>query len=445
MSLSSMQPPVFVMNLYYTGIGIARNLRNSGIEVYGLSSEKNAPGVKSRFFDGVYEVPNGRDEPEALCQSLLEIRRHHEQTPVIFPTRDFDVLFLHQYREQLSPFYRLPQPPGQSILRLLDKSELATVAHCHHIPVPRTAICSSSQDIEQQIPLLKFPLVIKPRFAYQWRRSGDWKKVGERKAILVTSADQLQDEYRRLAEVVEEILLQEYIEGTDSDITVCCCYINRNGELLGYFTGRKLRQNPPLFGTGCVVEAIDVPQILTPSIQLLRACGYTGLAEVEFKYQKKTNTFFLIEINPRHWDQHELGNLVGVNLTWAAYQDVICCSQRPQTPIYGKSATYKWIAEREALLLLLQKAYIEFTKLWESDDRTRVSKLSKVPHVVKKAVGELIDILSGQKVFAVADVHDPIPGILLFGRIFGELSRFLVARIWRRFFGGRGLTSQSQN
>src|SRR5581483_12048598 len=113
MTFLNILPPVFVMNLYYTGIGIARNLYGYGVRVYGLSSEKDAPGVKSRFFDGVYEVPNGRDEPEALYRRLLEIREHYTTPPVIFPTRDFDILFLHQYREQLAPFYRLPQPQDQ--------------------------------------------------------------------------------------------------------------------------------------------------------------------------------------------------------------------------------------------------------------------------------------------------------------------------------------------
>src|SRR5690349_25151777 len=102
-------PPVFVMNTYYTGIGIGRNLRGRGVDVYGLSSEADAPGVRSRFFKAIYTVPNGRDEPEALCERLVELRRHHQVAPVIFPTRDFDVLFLQKYQQSLSSLYRLPQ------------------------------------------------------------------------------------------------------------------------------------------------------------------------------------------------------------------------------------------------------------------------------------------------------------------------------------------------
>ena len=117
--------------------------------------------------------------------------------------------------------------------------------------------------------------------------------------------------------------MQEYVPGEDSEIVVCCCYMDKHHDLIGHFTGRKLRQTPALTGTGSVVEATDVEPVITPSIRLLRAFGYSGLAEIEYKHDKATDTYMLIEINPRHWDQHELGTLVGVNLSWLAYADMV--------------------------------------------------------------------------------------------------------------------------
>src|SRR5205823_1721176 len=156
-------PPVFVMNTYYTGIGIARNLYGHGVDVYGLSSEADAPGIRSRFFKGIYRVPNGRDEPEALCRTLIELRRRHSDSPVIFPTRDFDVLFLHQHRPELSSSYRLPQ--NSAVESLLDKLALFHIANAHGIPVPATVVCNSADDIDAKLRTLRFPLVVKPRIA----------------------------------------------------------------------------------------------------------------------------------------------------------------------------------------------------------------------------------------------------------------------------------------
>src|SRR2546426_11582561 len=185
-------PAVFVMNVYYSGLGIARSLYGRQVDVFGLSSEPDAPGMKSGFFKGIYEVPNGRDEPDALYRRLLELRARHTEAPVIFPTRDYDVLFLHQYGPQLRPFYRLPEDHGFDCL--MDKLELATVAHNLGIAVPPTIACSSAQELQEQIGKLRFPVVVKPRFAYLWRRKGTWEAVGARKAFLVHSADELQRE-----------------------------------------------------------------------------------------------------------------------------------------------------------------------------------------------------------------------------------------------------------
>src|SRR5437763_665357 len=96
------RPPVFVLNPYYTGIGIARSLRGTGVRVVALTSEADAPGVRSRAFDAVERVPNGRDDPRGLCDALIRLARGLPQRPVIFPTRDFDVIFLAEHQRELA-------------------------------------------------------------------------------------------------------------------------------------------------------------------------------------------------------------------------------------------------------------------------------------------------------------------------------------------------------
>lgn len=402
-------PAVFVMNPYYSGIGIARALHGHDIDVFALSSERNTPGGRSRFFAGIYDVPNGRDEPEALYRRLLEIRDHQTDAPVIFPTRDLDVLFLQQYRDQLSPFYRLPRSLDRTLARILDKLELAEVASQQQIDVPKTVCCASETDIEKVPTILKFPLVIKPRYSYQWRQGGADKIIGAKKAVILESAAQLRQEYGRVAGATAEVLLQEYVPGGDADIVVCCCYVDRNGELAGYFTAKKRYQYPPLVGTGCVVELANIPQIVAPSRRLVQTFGYTGLAEIEFKYDRRTDRFCLIEVNPRHWDQHELGTLAGVNVTWLAYRDLI---ERPvlgQTPTYPSGVTCSWIAEREALLLMMRSGYRD---------------------VVKVASRRIASFRRRSTVFAILNVRDPLPGLQLCFRLLAEFAK----RAWRRFW-----------
>jgi len=422
----SARPPVFVMNLYYTGIGIARNLDGLGVDVFGLSSEPDAPGRHSRFFRHVYTVPNSRDEPRALYERLMQIRQEHALAPVVFPTRDADVLFLHNYADPLSQHYCLP-PSREPAALLMDKLRLAALAQERDIAAPKTVVCSSEVDLERAAATFAFPLVIKPRRAEEWRGRGAWEEVGARKAILVDTPAQLRDEYRKVAAVSREVLLQEYVAGEDSDIVVCCCCIGRDGRWLGHFTGKKLRQNPPLFGTGCLVEATPVPEIIEPSRWLLEACRYSGLAEVEFKRDRASGRFVLIEVNPRHWDQHELGRLVGVNLTRIVYEDSIGLVPEPCLPDAGIARGPRWIAEKEALFLIARN-----TARTLAAEGARGATIVSRARILKSAVAELFDIFFRKpRLFSILSSRDPIPGIIFCSRLFLETVR-LAARSLQR-------------
>jgi predicted ATP-grasp superfamily ATP-dependent carboligase len=415
-------PPVFVMNTYYTGIGIARNLHPYGMDVYGLSSESDAPGVRSRFFKAIYTVPNGHDEPDALCQKLIDLRKFHHNNPVIFPTRDFDVLFLHKHREHLKGLYSLPQ--NHAVECVLDKLTLFEIARSHGIAVPQTVVCSSPVDIDNALRQLRFPLVVKPRIAAQWRGKAAWQAVGARKAFLVENAEQLHFEYTQIASVSPEIMMQEYVHGSDTDICVCCCFVDEKHELRTFFTARKLRQNPPLFGTGCAVETVDIPEIVPITQRLLSACRYTGLAEVEFKRDAATNTWYLIEVNPRHWDQHEIGAHIGVNLSRVAYQEITGCNLPPQ-PQTRRPAQLRWIAETEALMLILRHTYMQFQQN-RNGSETFIQRLRRA---ALATVSEIAFLLKGRKVFAIFSRRDPLPGIFLCFRTIRELSEIFARHI----------------
>jgi predicted ATP-grasp superfamily ATP-dependent carboligase len=421
------------MNPYYSGLGIARSLRGCGVRVYGLASESDAPGARSRHFQKIYEVPNGRDEPERLHQRLLEIRSSYSQRPVLFPTRDLDVVFLHDYRDSLADAYLLPQPQHSPILRMMDKAELAAVASAEGIPTPNTVLCGSSEDLARHVTALQFPVVVKPRFAYQWRRKGLWKRLGAAKAILIHSPEELRACYQRLANDSPEVLLQEYVVGGDTDIVVCGCYVNRNGVLLGHFTGRKVKQSPPLVGTGCIVEAAEVPDLGPLSLRLLRAFHYAGLAEIEFKFDKRSGRFFLIEINPRHWDQHELGTLVGVNLSWIAYRDMVGLPVAPSVPAYPGGASYKWIAERELIEGTARKLMRELAAT-----RGRKARVASSLKALASALRELGSLLKYRKICGLMRLEDPLPGIFMWLGLLRDAMRFFA------FLGYRQLDRRSE-
>jgi D-aspartate ligase len=291
------------------------------------------------------------------------------------------------------------------------------------IDAPATIACASMAELERALPALTFPAIVKPRFAYQWRRAGLWERIGGQKAFIVANADELRALYTRLAELASEVLIQEYVPGDDADIVVCCCCVGVDARLLGYFTGRKLRQNPPLIGTGSVVEAMPVPALIEPSTTLLGAFGYTGIAEIEFKHDRARDRYMLIEINPRHWDQHELGRLVGVNITWLAYADRVGLRPAPCTPEYRAGERYKWIAEGELARGVARNVWHALRRA-EPGGEGRIVRL-------RRALADAAELVTGRRILATARLSDPVPGILTMLQTVRDLGRALGGRARR--------------
>jgi len=366
--------------MFYSGLAIARDMVGTGVKVVGLSADRTAYGNFTRCCE-VRFAPDSQSEPERLrdylIQSLDEFRG-----AVIFPTRDADVVFLDLYREELKD-YKLAIPSRDSLRQALNKGLLVGVAQAAGIAVPRTMVVREESDLSLVEERVGFPCVVKPVSSYLWRGAGKWEAVGCRKAFRADGWQDLKAEYQRVAPVNPEVLVQEWIPGSMSDIAIMGGYFDQKSEPLGYFCARKLVQEPQDFGTGCIVQNSSLAEIVEPSIRVAKYLQYRGMAEIEYKRDANTGEYKLIEINTRHWDWHQLAQMSGVNLTRVAYSDLSGCRLETKT---NRKVDGKWVAE-DALLLYsaaaLSKGQIKFKHLWQQ--------------------------ISGPKMFGIFAWDDPMP------------------------------------
>lgn len=373
-------PPVLIMNMFYSGLAIARDLAGTGVKVIGLSADRNAYGNFTRFCE-VRQTPDSQSEPEQLAKYLQSVADELEGA-VIFPTRDADVVFLDRYRDELKS-YRISIPPRDSLPRVLDKASLVEAAKTAGVPAPKTMVVRNTGDVERVGPEVGFPCVVKPVSSYQWRGAGKWEAVGCRKAFRAESVEELREEYSRVSQVNPEVLVQEWIPGSTRDIAIMGGYFGAGSEALGYFCARKLVQEPDDFGTGCVVQNVDLREIVEPSIRLCKSLGYRGMAEIEYKRDERTGEYKLIEINTRHWDWHQLGHMSGLNLTRVAYTDLTGHKLDAHTVEHPGG---KWVAEDTLLLYSASGLY-----------NHRVTLKS------------LFQQLSGPKMYGIFQWADPMP------------------------------------
>jgi predicted ATP-grasp superfamily ATP-dependent carboligase len=372
-----------VMNLFYTGLGIARSLGERGVPVIGLTSRRGVYGNFTRYAKAVIS-PDSREEPEKLLAFLLKLARQFGRPAVIFPTRDDDLVFLDRFRTELQPYFSIVAPDHAALNICLSKMETYRTAERAGVASPRCWIIEEREHLKRALQELTYPCVLKPLSSHHWRQRGNWRLVGARKAIGIGSEQELLAEYDAISRADKRAVIQEMVPGGDECLVIVGCYLDRKGRWVAGFNTQKLAQVPEGFGTGCIVQSVECPELFAPTARLLESIGFQGIAEVEYKWDATAGAYKLIEINPRSWDQHRLGNASGIDLICLAYNDHAGLPvEAARRPAPGQ---HKWIAEDTFVTTAL-------TLLWRRDPRLRL----------------LLQKARGKRIYAIWSARDPLP------------------------------------
>jgi D-aspartate ligase len=404
-----MLPVAIVMNVFYTGLGIARSLGARGVPVIGLSSKRHIFGNATRYAKTMI-CPDSRSEPEALLAFLLRLGREIGRRGVLFPTRDDDLVFLDRFRDALDPYFSIVIPSREALQVCLNKWETFECAERSQVPAPKAWIVEGFDDLERLHPVITYPCVLKPLAAHHWRQGDNWALVGCRKAVGIYGAPELEAEYKTIARADKRALVQEMVTGTDDCLLIVACYLDRESRWVAGFNTQKVLQVPEGFGTGCIVQSVERPELFEPTMRLLRTMRFTGIAEVEYKWDAAAAAYKLIEVNPRPWDQHRLGQAAGIDLMYIAY----CEHAGLPIPLPAKATTgHKWIAEDTFIYTAARLVLRE------------PSKLRRLFHLAR-----------GKRIYAIWSARDPLPSIVWMSTFISELTGAGLRALWSALRNG---------
>jgi predicted ATP-grasp superfamily ATP-dependent carboligase len=158
-------------------------------------------------------------------------------------------------------------------------------------------------------------VVLKPRDAPEFRRRF------RTQVLEAADPEALRAAWARAAPYEPQV--SEVIPGGDDRLWTLGSYRDAQGRPLASFTGRKLRQWPPRFGTARAAEAHWDPGLAARGHRLLDALGFHGISQVEVKRDPRDGRDHLMEVNARSWLWISLATAVGVNLPHACYLDAL--------------------------------------------------------------------------------------------------------------------------
>jgi D-aspartate ligase len=302
-----------IFGSYINALSLIRALGRQGIYVIVVDHIRNI-GSSSKYINEFALAPDPYIEQEEFLNYLL-LKAPQWNGAILIPTDDFQVAILSKEMKKLSEFYIVAVPSYDVVQTVVDKTLSYKLALELDIPTPQTFFPRNTEDLSKLSNTISYPCILKPIEGHLF------KKQHSTKIIKIDSVSMLYSEFKKEHDKYP-LMIQEIIEGKDSNIILYAAYYDLKGEPLAEFTGQKIRQTPPFFGNARVAKSITNNEIIDYSRKMLNKLNYSGsLVGVEFKYDNKDSKLKFIEINARSVMWYSLIEASGMNLPFIMYQD----------------------------------------------------------------------------------------------------------------------------
>ncbi len=328
--------PAIVCNAHITGLGVARALAAHGVPVIAIDRNGDgvAPSSEAVTFAGRVTYP--LDDLEGFREDCEAIAAATDREPVAFGCMDE---WVHAFADADPEGVRLPFAEKAVVDAVLDKESLYGLAADLDVPFPEThrlagigddspaAAETLGEPIEPEAASdrLAFPFVVKPA------RKREFEEAVGTNVIEVESEAEYAEVIATAREADIRVMVQEKVPVTEGEDCSLASYVPPAGDPLT-FVGNPLIRYPRAFGTSCVVERVDRPEIEERALSVLSETGYHGISESEFVYDRERQEYVLLDINTRPWKWIGLPVFAGTNLPMAAYADATDAEYTPSEP-----------------------------------------------------------------------------------------------------------------
>jgi predicted ATP-grasp superfamily ATP-dependent carboligase len=320
---SSPRPAVVLACLGAQGadLNLVRSLGEEGVPVIVIGEYEFPPSGYSRYCIEYICARNFTRRPEHLLQVLRELRVRHGQALPVFPSADPDLCALVSLHADLVGTALWVSASPDTVHRMMDKRRFAALAQALRLPVPATHAPRTLQEVEALSRVIDFPVVLKPAHPVAWKRPGLDPVIARAKAMVIDAPEELMRVCCRIAPHGLDVIVQDYVPGSDDLHYSVHAWINRSGVVERVATTRKWRTFPVQVGTGCHVETVSVPDLEAEAADILALLKLRGMVVMNFKRDVRSGQFMLLEVNPRLSCNSLLLTRAGFNLPWRVYNE----------------------------------------------------------------------------------------------------------------------------
>jgi D-aspartate ligase len=286
-------------------LAMARSLGRKGIPVWFVTHDHPIASY-SRYVvrRGTWPGPDAK----SAAQWLVDFAAHHRLDRwVLFPGGDAEARLVAQRHDLLGEAFVLTTPPWSVARFALDKRLTHQHADAVGVYSPWSAFPIDRNEVAEIA--CPFPAILKPTVQAGRNRFTTAKawRVNDRAALLAR--------YDEAAAIVgrDAIMVQEFIPG-GGEAQFSYAGVWDRGKPVASLVARRTRQYPVDFGfTSTFVETVEQPDVEAQAFRFLADLRFSGLVEIEFKFDARDGRIKLLDVNPRAWTWIGLGAAAGVD------------------------------------------------------------------------------------------------------------------------------------
>lgn len=264
-------------------------------------------------------------ESAVFVQALIDY--HEEINPGDVPlllvgTSDEYVRLIIENQDQLAPYYVFNVLTEDLLNQLTNKERFYQLAAEHGLPVPETAVYQMGEPFNLTIP--HFPVIVKPSNSVLYNAH---PFPGKEKVYRLNSEAEVKATIAQIEQggYPGKLLIQEYIEGDDTYNWDSVLYLNQNSQAQFVSFGQVALQEHEATAVGNYTAILSRynPQVMAQLKDFLEAIHYTGFANFDMKYDTRTKTYKVFEVNVRQGRSSYYVTQMGHNLAYYLVEDVI--------------------------------------------------------------------------------------------------------------------------
>lgn len=323
---------------------VIRSLHNSGFSITAASHLKFNISRYSIYVNRFVLCPDIDENINEYSEWLInEIKNEKYLTVMSFSDKTTKIL--SEKKPLLLPYTLIYQPDFSTVEKVLDKTKTYQLAKSLGMNLPEI-FEFKGRKVEELAEELPFPLVLRPK-----------QKIffidGKAKYYKVNAKNYFwskNDFLKKIPEIIsepEKYDLMSFIDGPGRGYFT----IIHENQTHGDFAHERIREYPITGGASSLRKSIDFKEIKEISMPLINTLNWSGPIMIEYKYDRKTGKYFLIEVNGRWWGSLPLAIHAGVNFPQILMQ-LILKENLPDGKAYKINFTSKLLIPHDIMCFL---------------------------------------------------------------------------------------------